>query len=42
VDPAAHASKSRNSPFAGMALPGRVYATFLRGAATVLDGKVTR
>jgi len=25
-----------------MALPGRVHATFLRGAATVLDGKVTR
>ncbi|MGC1568659.1 MAG: dihydroorotase, partial [Trebonia sp.] len=42
VDPVAHASKSRNSPFAGMALPGRVHATFLRGAATVLDGKVTR
>jgi dihydroorotase len=42
VDPAEHASKSRNSPFAGMALPGRVVATFLRGAATVLDGKVTR
>ena len=42
VDPATHASKSRNSPFAGMALPGRVHATFLRGAATVLDGKVTR
>jgi dihydroorotase len=42
VDPAGHASKSRNSPFAGMALPGGVVATFLRGAATVLDGKVTR
>jgi dihydroorotase len=42
VDPATHASKSRNSPFAGMALPGRVHATFLRGNATVLDGKVTR
>jgi len=42
VDPATHASKSRNSPFAGMALPGRVHATFLRGAVTVLDGKVTR
>ena len=42
VDPAAHASKSRNSPFAGMALPGRVCATFLRGTPTVLDGKVTR
>jgi dihydroorotase len=42
VDPRTHASKSRNSPFAGMALPGRVHATFLRGTATVLDGKVTR
>ena len=42
VDPSAHASKSRNSPFAGMALPGAVVATFLRGTATVLDGKVTR
>jgi len=42
VDPGAHASKSRNSPFAGMALPGKVYATFLRGVPTVLDGKVTR
>jgi dihydroorotase len=42
VDPTAHASKSRNSPFAGMALPGSVVATFLRGTATVLDGKVTR
>jgi dihydroorotase len=42
VDPAGHASKSRNSPFAGMPLPGAVVATFLRGSATVLDGKVTR
>jgi dihydroorotase len=42
VDPATHASKSRNSPFAGMVLPGRVVATFLRGAATVLDGKLVR
>jgi dihydroorotase len=42
VDPAAHASKSRNTPFAGMPLPGAVVATFLRGSATVLDGKVTR
>jgi dihydroorotase len=42
VDPAGHASKSRNSPFAGMALPGRVHATFLRGVPTVLDGKVTK
>jgi dihydroorotase len=42
VDPAAHASRSRNSPFRGMELPGRVVATFLRGVPTVLDGKVTR
>ena len=40
VDPAAHASKSRNSPFGGVALPGQVVATFLRGTATVLDGKL--
>ncbi len=39
VDPAAHASRSRNSPFAGMMLPGQVAATFLRGRPTVLDGK---
>jgi dihydroorotase len=36
------ASKSRNTPFAGMELPGRVVATFLRGAPTVLDGKLAR
>jgi dihydroorotase len=42
VDPARHASKSRNSPFGGMELPGRVVATFLRGTATVIDGEVTR
>jgi dihydroorotase len=42
VDPRTHASKSRNNPFAGRALPGAVAATFLRGTATVLDGKVTR
>jgi dihydroorotase len=35
------ASKSRNTPFAGMELPGRVVATFLHGAPTVLDGKLT-
>jgi dihydroorotase len=39
VDPAAHASRSRNSPFAGLTLPGQVVATFLRGRPTVLDGK---
>jgi dihydroorotase len=49
-DPAAHAepvrsdgaSKSRNTPFAGMALPGRVVATFLRGTPTVLEGKLVQ
>ena len=40
VDPRGHASKSRNSPFAGLVLPGRVVATFLRGEPTVLDGKL--
>jgi dihydroorotase len=40
VDPAASASKSRNTPFAGMTLPGRVVATFLRGSPAVLDGKL--
>jgi dihydroorotase len=42
VDPAALASRSRNSPYAGRELPGRIVATFLRGTATVLDGKATR
>jgi dihydroorotase len=40
VDRTAHASKSRNTPFAGLVLPGRVIATFLRGRPTVLDGKL--
>ncbi|SDS85118.1 dihydroorotase [Actinopolymorpha singaporensis] len=39
VDPAESASRSRNTPYAGRTLPGRVVATFLRGRATVLDGK---
>ncbi len=38
VEPAALASLSRNTPFAGRELPGRVLATFLRGRATVRDG----
>jgi dihydroorotase len=42
VDPAQHASRSRNSPFAGMELPGQVQATFLRGVPSVLDGKLAR
>jgi dihydroorotase len=42
VDPAQHVSRSTNSPFAGLPLPGRVQATFLRGEPTVLDGKLAR
>ena len=42
VDPGALASRSRNTPYAGRELPGRVVATFLRGQATALDGKATR
>ncbi|HQY32680.1 dihydroorotase [Actinotalea sp.] len=38
VDPAAQATASRNSPYGGRELTGRVVATFLRGRATVLDG----
>ncbi len=38
VDPAALASKSRNTPFGGVELPARVVATFLRGRPTVLAG----
>lgn len=40
VDPTESASLSRNTPYAGMTLPGRVVATFLRGVPTLLDGKV--
>ena len=40
VDPSESASLSRNTPYRGMELPGRVVATFLRGRATVLDGKL--
>jgi len=42
VEPSTLASRSRNTPYAGMTLTGRVVATFLRGRATVLDGKATR
>ncbi len=40
VEASETASLSRNTPYAGRELPGRVVATFLRGKATVLDGKV--
>jgi dihydroorotase len=39
VDPAGLASRSRNTPYAGRELPATIVATFLRGRATVLDGK---
>ncbi|MBM9509742.1 dihydroorotase [Actinacidiphila acididurans] len=41
VNPADFASRSRNTPYEGRELPGRVIATFLRGHATVMDGKLT-
>jgi dihydroorotase len=40
IDPTESASLSRNTPYAGRELPGRVVATFLRGRPTVLDGKL--
>ncbi|HEX3298254.1 MAG TPA: dihydroorotase [Nocardioides sp.] len=40
VEAADSVSLSRNTPYAGMELPGRVVATFLRGRATVLDAKL--
>jgi dihydroorotase len=42
VEPAELASRSRNTPYAGMELRGRVVATFLRGEPTVLDGKAVK
>jgi dihydroorotase len=41
VNPAGFASRSRNTPYEGRELPGTVVATFLRGHATVMDGKLT-
>jgi dihydroorotase len=40
VDPAGFASRSRNTPYAGRELPGRVTHTFLRGTATLADGEL--
>jgi dihydroorotase len=37
VDPAALSSLSKNTPYSGRELSGKVVATFLRGRATVLD-----
>jgi len=40
VEAARTASLSRNNPYAGRKLPGRVVHTFLRGRATVADGEI--
>ncbi|SHG66789.1 dihydroorotase [Jatrophihabitans endophyticus] len=40
VDPAALASKARNTPFAGHRFPARVVATVFRGRLTVQDGSI--
>ncbi|HET6625751.1 MAG TPA: dihydroorotase [Nocardioidaceae bacterium] len=40
VDATETASLSRNTPYAGRELPGKVVATFLHGRPTVLDGKL--
>ncbi|HEY6624876.1 MAG TPA: dihydroorotase [Acidimicrobiales bacterium] len=42
VDPAALASRSRNTPYAGRALTGRVRHTVLRGLPTVLEYEAQR
>jgi dihydroorotase len=42
VDPAALASKSRNTPYLGHKFTGRVRHTFLAGEPVVLDGKAQR
>ena len=40
VEPQRLASKSRNTPYAARTMHGKVLATFLRGKATVLDGRL--
>lgn len=40
VSPDALVSKSRNTPYRGMCMSGRVVATFLRGVPTVLEGEI--
>jgi dihydroorotase len=42
VQPARLASKSRNTPFVGVALRGKVRHTVLAGAAVVVDGEARR
>ena len=42
VDPALLASRSRNTPYAGRTLTGRVRHTLLRGEPVVIDGEAQR
>jgi dihydroorotase len=42
VDPAALASRSRNTPYAGRAMTGKVRHTVLRGEPVVVDGEAQR
>jgi dihydroorotase len=42
VDPTRLASRSTNTPFAGVPLAGRVRHTLLAGTPTVRDGSATR
>ena len=42
VDPSALASRSRNTPYAGRTLTGKVRHTLLRGEPVVVDGEATR
>jgi dihydroorotase len=42
VDPSRLASRSRNTPYAGRSMTGRVRHTFLRGEPVVLDGEAQR
>jgi dihydroorotase len=42
VDPSATASRSRNTPYAGRKLTGRVRHTVLRGEPVVIDGEAQR
>jgi dihydroorotase len=42
VDPARTASRSRNTPFTGRSLTGRVRHTICRGEAVVIDGEAQR
>jgi dihydroorotase len=42
VDPATLASRSRNTPYAGRTLTGKVRHTIFRGEPVVVDGEATR